>query len=469
MSRKYSQRFLAMAALLAGTTAAAAEADGAPPSVLTPGQIVVKTPEDVETGRQNVIRVADQLRALFAPYRKIRKEKVETEAPYLKVIPGANGRSTLIYRCRYNTAAKLSPSIETMITAEGYVEPTEEQNMLIINDKNDSIKSLEQALPAIDIASSQILIEAKVVEILISDGMERNLSVMFNQQSTYDSYNAAGNPIKLPVTNTAGMKNSSVAPSPTNDGGKFDWLFSSGDNNMKVSFQWLLNALDAKVLSSPTIVVARNEKSIISNGQDVPIQSQTTTNGSIQTSTTFKRVGVTLTVLPKMINGDNVTLWVQPQVSNIQSYQTISQGSSSYQVPVISIRSIETNLKLEDGQVVVMGGLYNNREAIKQERTPFLSDMPYFGEAFTSKYREKELIQLLFFLRVRILTPEDIADGILFDPDQVAVVSNAIGEAVRKSPSLPPTQDTLEQVKHEFIDRDMQAPNDDSPMIDPSK
>ncbi len=462
MSRKHLQRLFGVAALMVGFSAVAADADGAPPSVLAPGQIVVKTPEDVEAGRQNVLRVADQLRTLFTPYRKVRKEKVAEDESYLKVVQGHGGRSTLIYRCRYNTASKLAASTETMITAEGYVEATAEQNMLVINDKDDSIKALKEALPMIDVASSQVLIEARVVEIMISDGMERNLSVMFNQNDTIKGYDASGNSINIPIANTAGIKTSSQAPSATSDGGKFDWVFSSGDKNMKVSFQWLLNALDAKVLSAPTIVVARNEKSIISNGQDVPIQSLTNTTSGTQTSTTFKRVGVTLTVLPKMINADNVTLWVQPQVSNIQSYQTISQGGSSYQVPVISVRSIETNLKLEDGQVVVMGGLYNNRESIKQERIPFFSDMPYFGEAFTSKYREKELIQLLFFLRVRILTADDLADGVLFDPDQMAEVTNAIGDAVRRSPSLPPTQDTLEQVKHEFIDRDMQAPNDPS-------
>ncbi len=451
MFRTLSCRLAAIAALTLPLSGFGAEAIA--PAI--PGEVVVKTPEDVLAGKQNVIGVAEQLRQLFAPTRKTRRTKPVPDEPYIKIVPGPNGRSTLIYRCRYNTASKLSSSIDALISDNGYVEPTTEQNLLIINDKSDCIKSIAEALPLIDVSSPQVLIEAKIVEVLLSDGMQRNLSVLFKEESTRDSYDAKGNPIKIPVSNSAGVKTTSMDPNNSSDGGKFDWVFSSGDKSVQTSFQWLLNALDAKVLSSPTIVVARNEESSISNGQDVPIQSQTNTNGSIQTSTTFKRVGVTLTVTPKMVNDGNVTLLVQPQVSNIQSYQTIAQGDTSYQVPVISVRSISSNVKLEDGQIVVMGGLYNNRESVKQERIPFLSDMPYFGEAFTSKYREKEVLQLLFFLRVRILTPEDLADGVLFDPDENARMSDAIGDAVRQSPALPQLQNTVEQVKHEFIDRNM--------------
>ena len=72
---------------------------------------------------------------------------------------------------------------------------------------------------------------------------------------------------------------------------------------------------------------------------------------------------------------------------------------------------------------------------------------------FTSKYRSKELIQLLFFIRVQILTPDEIADGILFDPDTVAEVNNKIGDALRQSPYLPAPGTTLQQVKEEFVDR----------------
>ena len=434
--------------------------DGAAPSVVYPGEIVVKTPESIARGKQNVRSVAEQLRSLFRPLQKPRKVSAKSSQPYLKVINAPGDRAILIYRCRYSTAAKILASVEALITDQGYVESAEEQNLLIINDTKSNIQALAEALPSLDMASPQVLIEAKVIEVMVADGMQRNLSFgVSNVQNNVPMLDAAsGQEVMGAVANTAGFATGQLAPSQTNNGGKLDWTFSSGDTAFNVAFQWLLNASDAKVLSSPIIVVARNEESTISNGQDVPIQSQTITSGSISTSTTFKRVGATLKVEPKMIIHDSVTLLVEPEVSNIQSYQNISQGSGNYQVPLISIRNISTNVKLGNGQVLMMGGLYNSRESVAQERIPFLSDMPYFGEFFTSKYRSKELIQLLFFIRVQILSPEEVADGILFDPDTVADVNNKIGEILRKSPLLPAPQSTLQQVKEEFVDRSLNSP-----------
>ena len=98
-----------------------------------------------------------------------------------------------------------------------------------------------------------------------------------------------------------------------------------------------------------------------------------------------------------------------------------------------------------------MGGLYTNRNSVQQERIPFLSDIPYLGELFTSKYTNKEILQLLFFLRVRILTPNDMADGVLFDPEDVIRSTNDIGDIMRKSDELPNLETTVEKVNDEFI------------------
>ena len=452
--------FVVLGCAAALTGSAGQVSEGAAPSVIYPGEIVVKTPEDIAQGKRNVRSVAEQLRELFRPLKKTRRTAAPADKPYLKVIPAPDDRAILIYRCRYSTAAKILSGVEALITDQGYVETSEEQNLLIINDTKANVEALAQALPSLDVASPQVLIEAKVIEVMISDGMQRNLS--FGVSNIRDGIPMidpeTGQKTTGAVKNTAGFNTSQLSPAQSSDGGQFDWTFSSGDTSFNVAFQWLLNASDAKVLSSPVIVVARNEESTISNGQDVPIQSQTITSGSISTSTTFKRVGVTLKVEPKMINQDSVTLLVEPEVSNIQSYQTISQGSGNYQVPLISIRNISTNVKLGNGQVLMMGGLYNSREMLSQERIPFLSDMPYLGEFFTSKYRTKELVQLLFFIRVQILSPEEIADGILFDPDTIGQVNNRIGEILRKSPLLPSPKSTLEQVKEEFVERTPEAP-----------
>ena len=445
IARRTFCMFLALAALT-GTSILADE----PISGFDSTEVVERTPESIEEGKKNVVSVAQQLREMFQPIRK-RERQVEEEPPYLKIIPSTNDTSILIYRCRYVTASKLRNSVDAMISDTGYVEYAVEENLLTIRDTTENVDAIAKTLPLIDVATPQVLIEAKIVEVLISDNTQRNLSFMFNSPTTISMIDGMDQRYDGDVMSYGGIQTSPQGGS-SSDGSVTNWTFAAGHNNFNIALQWLLTALDAKVLSSPVIVVGRNAEADISNGQDVPIQSQTITNGSISTSTTFKRVGVTLTVEPLMVNKDNVTLRVEPEVSNIQSYQTISNGSGYYQVPVISIRSISSYLRLADGQIVIMGGLYTNRNSIQQERIPFLSDIPYLGELFTSKYTDKEILQLLFFLRVRILNPNDMADGVLFDPEEMIRTTNDFGEVMRNSKELPSLETTIERVNDEFIE-----------------
>jgi type II secretory pathway component GspD/PulD (secretin) len=444
IARRTFLTFLALAAI-SGTSIHADE----PIVGIDATEVVVKTPESIEEGKRNVVSVAQQLREMFQPIRK-RSRQAEEEPPYLKIIPSTNDTSILIYRCRYVTASKLRNSVDAMISDTGYVEYAVEENLLTIRDTVENVEAIAKTLPLIDVATPQVLIEAKIVEVLISDNTQRNLSFMFNSPTTISMIDGLDQRYDGDVMSYGGIQTSPQGGS-SSDGSVTNWTFAAGHNNFNIALQWLLTALDAKVLSSPVIVVGRNEEAEISNGQDVPIQSQTITNGSISTSTTFKRVGVTLTVEPLMVNKDNVTLRVEPEVSNIQSYQTISNGSGFYQVPVISIRSISSYLRLADGQIVIMGGLYTNRNSVQQERIPFLSDIPYLGELFTSKYTDKEILQLLFFLRVRILNPNDMADGVLFDPEEMIRTTNEFGEVMRSSKELPTLETTIEKVNDEFI------------------
>ena len=444
IARRTFCMFLALAALT-GTSILADE----PISGFDSTEVVERTPESIEEGKKNVVSVAQQLREMFQPIRK-QSRQVEEEPPYLKIIPSTNDTSILIYRCRYVTASKLRNSVDAMISDTGYVEYAVEENLLTIRDAAESVEAIAKTLPLIDVATPQVLIEAKIVEVLLSDNTQRNLSFMFNSPTTISMIDGMDQRYDGDTMSYGGIQTSPQGGN-TSDGATANWTFAAGHNNFNIALQWLLTALDAKVLSSPVIVVGRNEEAEISNGQDVPIQSQTITNGSISTSTTFKRVGVTLTVEPLMINNDNVTLRVEPEVSNIQSYQTIANGNGYYQVPVISIRSISSYLRLADGQIVIMGGLYTNRNSIQQERIPFLSDIPYLGELFTSKYTDKEILQLLFFLRVRILSPNDMADGVLFDPEEMIRTTNEFGEVMRNSKELPTLETTIEKVNDEFI------------------
>ena len=287
-----------------------------------------------------------------------------------------------------------------------------------------------------DIPSPQILIEAKVVEVMFSDGMQRNLSLMF-QGNRYQ----AGAQTQVPGNTTS-----------STSGATGNFTPYAGKDSMNIAFQWLETAEDATVLSSPNILISRNETSRIVTGEEIPIQEATNTGTSIQMSTSFKEVGVTLEVEPSMINRDNVTLRVYPKVSNVQRYENISSGGANYSVPVISARSVESYIRMQDKQVVMMGGLYSNRTTLQQERVPFLSDLPYIGELFTGKNESKEVTQLVFFLKIHIIQPDhQVANGIYYDFDNNAKVSEKLGEIVTNADSFPMRERSLKRFRDEVV------------------
>ena len=421
------------------------------------------TPEYLARGKKNVQTVAAQLRTLFepAPAVKSKKGPVRELPPEITIVKGPrdpgkdDGFSTLIYRCRYIQANRETVvAIENMLKS-GAVEFHADQNLLTIYDRDGNIESIKTALLAIDRPLPQVLVEIKVVEVMFLDGMSRNLSVNFNDSAL--GRTATGKEEEL--TSSGGMTNPTLGSSTQAAGISLDWFpYVSGTENLRTSFQWVLTGQNAKILSSPNLVISRNEEASFATGQDIPIQELSTTSSGTNIATTFRRVGVTLTLEPMIINDQLVTLKVSPEVSNVQQYQRITQGGDSttnqattYQVPVISVRSLETTLTLHDGEVMMMGGLYSNRTSMQENRTPFLSDIPVIGELFTSKQREQELIQLVFFMRVHILKPQENHSGIIYDPDEVADTSNKIGDILQNSPFFPKLKTTIQQVEEEFI------------------
>ncbi|MBR2357322.1 MAG: type II and III secretion system protein [Lentisphaeria bacterium] len=418
---------------------------------------IKKTPEYLEQGKRNVKNVAEQLKALLEPVPASAKRIVTPlPKPDFTIIKGSNGRSTLIYRCRYIQANRASViAIENMLR-NGSVEFHAEQNLLTIYDSSENIENLKNALLAIDKPMPQVVVEVKVIEVLFSDGMNRNLSFQFNDSDRGKNALHENTLLK----STGGIVNNNLSGSSEAAGLNLNWFpYVSGTKSMQTSFQWVLNGQDAKVLTSPNLVISRNEEASLSTGQDIPIQEMSTTSSGTNIATTFRRVGVTLTLTPMIINDNLVTLRVAPEVSTVQQYQRINQGydastgeAISFQVPVISIRNLDTTLTLRDGEVIMMGGLYSNRTSMQEDRTPLLSDLPYIGELFTSKNREQEIVQLVFFMRVHILRPAENPSGIAFDPDEVANTSSRIGEILQNSSSLPKLKSTLQQLKEEFID-----------------
>ena len=408
------------------------------PTINPDGSTIVKTEEDIAKGKENVSAVVSELQELFSynVYPNLQNVKAKPIAPaYAKISHTPNGYSTLVYRTRFTDVNRVYRAIDGLATTDATIEAIKERNMVIISDKTENINYYKNLLESIDIPSPQVLIEAKVVEVIFNDGMQRNLSMGFNDGKTKVS-------TKNRIPGEANGTDSGLSGS-----------FSPG--NFNIDFNWLLTASDAKVISSPNILVSRNEIAKIVTAEEIPIQEANSVNNSLSFSTVFKQVGVTLEVEPLVINDDGVLIRLYPRVSTVLRYENFTTGggdNSSYPVPVVSVRSAESYLRMQNQQVVTLGGLYTHRNILQQERTPILSDIPIIGELFTGKNKSKEIVQLLFFIKVHIIPPEESSKDLIYNPDKQATVSNSLGKIIDNKEVIPDHEKGVSGFAKELID-----------------
>lgn len=358
----------------------------------------------------------------------------EDKTVYMKIIPCIDSRSTIIYKFRNIKSKSAVDAIEALNSISGAVEDVAEQNILLINNSNSKTDEIKEALLALDVKIPQILFEAKVIEIYVDEGMERDLEFQYEKTDPGDGLNErAGFSLNAPGQNTLA----------TQGGGMDLYPYSSGFQgrtvkDINIFLRWLKKARDAKILSTPNLVVNLGGTASIVTGEDVPIIQTQVNGGTVTTSTLFKRVGVKLNVTPILINKDNVRLKINPEVSSIIRYEPFTQNNLTVNNPVVSIRNIETELVAANNSVVLIGGLYSNEKIKSTRKVPFIGDLPLLGELFTSVDESDVKKQLVFFMKIKILSDE--MEFIAHDIEKSAEEINQIGTEIRNSEKIFPNQ-----------------------------
>jgi len=277
-----------------------------------------------------------------------------------------------------------------------------------------------------NIIQRQVIIEAKIIEVELSDGFQSginwsalgrspggNSSLLLSQTGggSVIGSSTATSIINGNTGNLAPNAFSGVDGSETSAfGGVFSLALQIG--NSFTSFLELLETQgDVHVLSSPQVSTINNQKAVIKVGQDeffiTDVDSNTNTSSS--TSTTQNNVeltpffsGVALDVIPQIGDNGSITLHIHPTVSTvIEKVKQISLNSaSSLSVPLAlsSIRESDTIIRAQDGQVVIIGGLMQNSTSNEDAGVPVLGDIPLIGGLFKHKrksYKKSELVILL--------------------------------------------------------------------------
>lgn len=247
----------------------------------------------------------------------------------------------------------------------------------------------------------QILIEAQIWELSEDYGMDWGVIWDYNKKESspardFDIFSAD---LRLPVFDESG--------DPTKG------LFASGDifdlrfGIMTLRIQAALHEGRAELLANPKIVVVDGMEATINTGEEVPI-IRFTYEKNVQTfRTVFENTGVTLWVKPFIheASPEYVLLDIRPEVREITRFEKLTSPDGQFELPLLTSRSAQSKVLVRSGQILVMGGLYQEQTIQNEKGIPGLKDIPMVGRLFQSKTLTREKRDLLIEIRPTILVP----------------------------------------------------------------
>ncbi len=290
------------------------------------------------------------------------------------------------------------------------IQADENANALVITAPPSIFRSLEAVIRQLDIRRAQVLVEAVIAEISSQRTSELGIQWIFDGSEgnkPVGVINFGNNPISslaAAILNDVTTISDPFGPGMTVGAGRF--------NSDTFNFAAVIRALEGdgatNVLSTPTLVTMDNEEAEIFIGQEVSIPSGSfTVSGSTATNpfTTFDRVpvGIKLKVKPQINEGNTVRLNIE---QNVDSFAAGTAGQGDI---VTNQRTIATTVVVDDGKVLVLGGLIKDDLLENAQKVPLLGDIPLLGALFRSKSVQKIKTNLLIFLRPVILRDEATA------------------------------------------------------------
>ncbi|HHF3094441.1 TPA: type II secretion system secretin GspD [Vibrio diabolicus] len=305
-------------------------------------------------------------------------------------------------------------------------------NALVLTAPPDIMNALQDVIAQLDIRRAQVLIEALIVEMSEGDGI--NLGVQWGSLETgaVIQYGNSGAPIGKVMVGLEEAKDT-VEKKPIRDSetgaikyyeetttkGDYSTLASalSGVNGAAMSIvmgDWtaLVSAVatdsNSNILSSPSITVMDNGEASFIVGEEVPVITGSTAgsnNDNPFQTVDRKEVGIKLKVVPQINEGDSVQLNIEQEVSNVL-------GANGAVDVRFAKRQLNTSVMIQDGQMLVLGGLVDERALESESKVPLLGDIPVLGHLFKSTSTQTEKRNLMVFIKPTIIRDGMTADGI---------------------------------------------------------
>ena len=305
---------------------------------------------------------------------------------------------------------------DSMLSPRGSLSVDERTNTLLVQDTADKLADIRRLVQTLDVPVKQVLIEARIV--IVSDTFERDLGARLGV-SGFTTTNGGLATISGTNVGTDSMISSAFPPSTTapsgfinfptldnryqvnlpaaNVNGSIGLSLLSGKHLLDLELSAAQNEGKSETISSPRVITANQKQASIMQGVEIPYQESASSGA---TTTQFKNAVLSLKVTPLITPDNRVILDLDISDDAVGQQVTSATGGS---VPSIDTREIITQVLVNDGQTVVLGGILDTTKSFAANKVPFFADIPVLGNLFKSTIKINNKTELLIFITPKIL------------------------------------------------------------------
>jgi type IV pilus assembly protein PilQ len=325
----------------------------------------------------------------------------------------------------YAKAADMAVLIKSqgrsLLSVRGNVAVDDRTNTLLLQDTADRLADIRRLVATLDIPVRQVLIESRIV--IVDDDFTRELGAILGFTgvtknganglvtttgtaagtdqilgSALSNVNAGGGPfpVSVPTGSNAGNRYNVNLP-PATSAGSIALGILSSDYLVDLELSAAQTETRAEIISSPRVITANQKEATIEQGVEIPYQESAASGA---TSVQFKKAVLSLKVTPQITPDNRIILSLDVKDDSVG---TVVVASGGINVPSIDTREISTQVLVNDGQTVVLGGILATTHRTDETKVPFLGDVPVLGNLFKTSTKTNNKDELLIFVTPKIL------------------------------------------------------------------
>lgn len=360
--------------------------------------------------------------------------------------------ATQSFNLNYSKSKDVVAAIKDIVSDRGKVMYDERTNTVLVTDIPTNIYKIGQIIGRLDRKTPQVLIEVRAIETVLEDsekmgidwnikftasGAKRPTTLPFDAWKTpFNDKKNEGNPYfpqtlaASPQTTVAGAggttSTTESAEFPGSGDGVYGFPYAQPDqfsfgtldfSEFKAVLEMIKARANTEIVSNPRIATLNNMEATINVGQtlNLPKYERNSSTGKMEIiGYDAKTLGILLKVTPHVNDNNEIVVDLAPEISDLLRYDTLD-AASGVVAPVFSARLAKTQVRINDGDTIFIGGMIKDNDVDVTTKMPIVGDMlgdvPYLGLLFSKKSKQKQKTELIFFITVNMLTADKVLES----------------------------------------------------------